>query len=98
MSYEIPSSWIPFIQIGGFVGVIATIIVYAVKITKHITRKEGEFRNEVTRLEGRINVLEERINNVRTDVQRQENTISNLNNYLLNNAKNLLGINPNKGD
>jgi hypothetical protein len=81
----IPLEWSPIIQLVEFIGALIVILTVAVKITRHITK-----------VEGRINLLEERINSVKADLQRQDAAISGLNNYLLNLAASLLGLKESK--
>ena len=57
----IPSMWTPIIQLSGFISVIVAILITTVKVTRHITQVEGKITNEATRLDGRIDLLEERI-------------------------------------
>lgn len=52
-----------------------------VKVTRHITK-----------VDGRINELVVRIDNMHEELRRQDAMIANLNNYLLNNAANLFKV------
>jgi hypothetical protein len=96
----IPSFWLPLIQIAGFIGVVVTILILSVRITRYITQVEGatttkntevvgKINNEATRLDGRINQLEERINGVRDELHMQR---SELQSYFLRNGEIMMKI------
>ena len=42
---------------------VATLLVLIIKVTRHITNIEGNIPKQKVELEGKINVLEERIKN-----------------------------------
>jgi archaellum component FlaC len=105
----IPSSWQPFLQIVAPIGLFVTILICAIRLTRYITKVEnniiiktteleGKVTKETTRLEGRINQLEDRIKDVKCELQRQGRELSNLTNYLLNNARFLVKVGEMKED
>jgi hypothetical protein len=66
------------IQIGTIAGSLIAVGTVVVIVTRHITR-----------VEGRINELAIRIDHMHDELRRQDSVITNLNNYLLNNAASL---------
>jgi hypothetical protein len=88
----IPSAWLPIIQLAEIIGVIIAIITATVRITLHITNVEANIRNEATRLDGRINVIIEKIDNTKAELQIERQERSSQNSFLFTNAEFLYKI------
>lgn len=59
-----------------YITILIAIVGASIGVTKYISRVEGKIKEETTRLDGRINVVETQINNIRTELDRQRNEFS----------------------
>lgn len=89
---DMTSLWSLVIQIATISGSLIVVGSLIVKITRHITKVEERITNEATRLDGRINQLQDRSDIVMKDIYLQREEISKLKDYLLNNAQLLVKI------
>jgi hypothetical protein len=76
----------------GIIGIIIAIVTATHKITRYITKVDDRITIEATRLDGRINQLEDRSDTARNELQIQRMEISKLKDYLLDNAQLLVNI------
>lgn len=79
--------WQPVIQLLEFAVAIITIVGIAVKVTRHITQIESKITIEATKLDGRINQLEDRIKTATHELDIQRKEITKLKDYLAANAQ-----------